>query len=55
VIGELGLSRSIGPDQELFLNVENAGDARVEADRTADGIALLGAPRWTLLGFRGKW
>jgi outer membrane receptor protein involved in Fe transport len=55
VIADLGLSRPLGRGLELFLNLENAGDARIETGRSADGVINTGTPRLLLGGLRGSW
>ena len=41
--------------RELFVNVENLGNARVETGRSADGVVNVGTPRLALGGFRMRW
>src|SRR6185503_16623042 len=55
VVADLGLSRPIGRHLELFLNVENLGNARIETGRSTDGIVNVGTPRLALFGVRGSW
>ena len=55
VIADLGVSRPLGHGLELFLNVENAGNARVETGRSADGVVNVGTPRLWIGGVRGRW
>jgi outer membrane receptor protein involved in Fe transport len=52
---DLGLSRALGRRLELVLNVENAGDARVETGRSADGVVNVASPRLVSAGLRGHW
>lgn len=54
VIADLGASFTLGRG-ELFLTVENLGDARVETGRSTDGIVNTGTPRLALAGFRTTW
>lgn len=54
-IADINLSRPLSPRLELFVSVENLGDARIETGRTADGVVNLGQPRLALLGVRGSW
>jgi outer membrane receptor protein involved in Fe transport len=54
VIADFGANWRIGRD-ELFLTIENVGDARVETGRSADGIVNTGTPRLALAGFRAVW
>ena len=55
VVADLGLSRPLTKHLELFLSVENLGDARIETGRSADGVVNIGAPRLTFGGLRGSW
>lgn len=55
VIADLGLSRPLGRGLELFLNLENAGNARIETGRSVDGVVNTGTPRLLLGGLRGSW
>lgn len=55
VVGDLGVSRPLTKQLELFLTVENIGNARVETGRTADGVVNIGTPRLALGGLRGSW
>lgn len=52
---DLGVSRRMSPHIELFLNVENLANARIETGRTADGLVNVGTPRLVLGGLRGTW
>jgi outer membrane receptor protein involved in Fe transport len=54
VIADLGASYACGRG-ELFLTIENLGDARIETGRSADGLVNTGTPRLVLGGFRGSW
>ncbi len=40
---------------EIFVTVENAGDARIETGRSADGLVNTGTPRLTTGGIRWSW
>ncbi len=55
VVLDLGVNRRLGSRAEIFLNVENAGDARLETGRSADGVVNLGTPRLALGGVRFNW
>ena len=55
VIADLGISRAISREVELFARIENIGDARIETGRTADGVVNLGTPRLASLGLRLVW
>ncbi len=55
VVADLGISRPLTKQIELFLTCENLGNARVETGRSADGIVNIGTPRLVLGGLRGKW
>jgi len=53
-IADLGASYTLGRG-ELFLTIENLGDARIETGRSADGLVTTGTPRLALAGFRIAW
>ncbi len=55
VIADLGISRALNPNLELFLTVENLGNARIETGRSTDGVVNVGAPRLAIGGLRGSW
>ena len=55
VVADLGLTHPLGHGLELFLNLENLGDARVETGRSADGVVNTGSPRLLFGGLRGAW
>ncbi len=55
VVADLGVSRPLTKQLELFLTAENLGNARVETGRSADGVVNIGTPRLILGGLRGKW
>ena len=55
VVVDLGLSYALGRGFEIFFNVENLGDARVETGRSGDGVVNTGTPRLLLGGLRGSW
>jgi outer membrane receptor protein involved in Fe transport len=55
VVADLGASRALTKHLELFLTVENLGNARVETGRSADGVVNTGTPRLALGGLRGSW
>jgi outer membrane receptor protein involved in Fe transport len=55
VIADLGLSRALTGHLELFLTLENLGNARIETGRSLDGIVNIGTPRLFLAGLRGSW
>jgi outer membrane receptor protein involved in Fe transport len=55
VVADIGLTRPIGKHFEVFLNVENVGNARIETARTADGVVSTGTPRFAFGGIRGTW
>jgi hypothetical protein len=54
-VADVGLSRPLGKNVELFLNIENAGNVRIETARTATGIVSTGTPRFAYGGIRGSW
>ena len=53
-IADLSASYALGRG-ELFLTIENLGDARIETGRSADGLVNTGTPRLTVAGFRCAW
>jgi outer membrane receptor protein involved in Fe transport len=55
VIGDLSASRPLTKHLELFLTVENVGNARIETGRSVDGIVNVGTPRLAIGGLRGSW
>jgi len=55
VVADLGASWAFSRWGEIFLTVENAGDARVETGRNADGLVNTGTPRLALGGVRCAW
>ena len=55
VVVDLGASRPLGHGLELFLNVENLGNARIETGRSTDGVVNTGTPRLIVVGLRGAW
>ena len=55
VVADLGASRALTKHLELFLTIENLGNARVETGRSADGVVNTGTPRLALGGLRGSW
>jgi outer membrane receptor protein involved in Fe transport len=55
VVVDFGASRPLTTHLELFATIENLGDARVETDRTADGVVRIGMPRHAVAGLRGRW
>ncbi len=55
LLADLGVSRALTPQLEIFLTCENLFDARLETGRTADGVVNVGTPRLVLLGLRGAW
>jgi len=55
VVADLTASRAISKHLELFLSVENLGDARIETGRSATGVVNTGTPRLAFGGVRGSW
>lgn len=55
VVADLNLSRPLTKHLELYVTVENLGDARVETGRGADGLVNVGTPRLWVAGLRGSW
>ncbi len=55
VVADLGLGYPLGRNLEVFLNLENLGNARIETGRSADGVVNTGTPRLLLVGLRGAW
>ncbi len=54
-IVDLGLRAKLGRATELFLNMENVGNTRVETGRSADGVVNVGTPRFLFGGLRYGW
>jgi outer membrane receptor protein involved in Fe transport len=54
VVADLGASYTVGSG-ELFVTVENLGNARIETGRSADGLVNTGTPRLVVAGFRATW
>ena len=54
VIADLGANYTLGRG-ELFVSLENLGDARIETGRSPDGTVNTGTPRLILGGFRWAW
>ncbi len=52
---DLGISRPLTKNVELFITAENLGNARVETGRSVDGVVNTGTPRLVLGGLRGRW
>ena len=55
VIADLNVTRALTKHLEVFLTIENLGNARIETGRTSDGIVNIGTPRLALGGIRGSW
>lgn len=55
LIVDLGASRPIAKHLELFISIENLGNARLETGRSADGVVNIGTPRLAIGGVRGHW
>ena len=55
MVADLGLGYPLGRNLEVFLNLENLGNARIETGRSADGVVNTGTPRLFLAGLRGAW
>jgi outer membrane receptor protein involved in Fe transport len=55
IIADLNASYALGSRAEIFLNIENIGDARIETGRSTDGIVNTGMPRFAFGGFRTAW
>jgi outer membrane receptor protein involved in Fe transport len=55
VIADVTVTHKLTSHLELFLTIENLGNARIETGRTSDGIVNVGTPRLALAGLRGTW
>lgn len=55
VVVDLNVSRPLTPNLELFLTIENLGNARIETGRNAGGLVNVGTPRLAIFGVRGAW
>ncbi len=52
---DVGATKALSARIELFINVENVGDARIETARSSDGVVNTGTPRFAFGGLRAKW
>jgi outer membrane receptor protein involved in Fe transport len=52
---DLGVSRALNKNVEIYLSVENVGDARIETGRSGVKVIRIGAPRLAVGGLRGSW
>ncbi len=55
VVADATVGVPAGRRAELFLSVENAGDARIETGRGADGVVNVAGPRAWRGGLRVRW
>ena len=55
VVVDFNASYQLTPRCELFVSVENLGDARVETGRSPDGVVNTGTPRLAFGGVRCTW
>jgi outer membrane receptor protein involved in Fe transport len=55
VVTDATVSMPAGRHTEVFLSVENAGDARIETGRGADGVINVAGPRAWRGGLRARW
>lgn len=55
VVVDLGVSRVLKKNVELYLSVENVGNTRLETGRSGARVIRIGAPRLTTGGLRGSW
>ena len=55
VVADVTASYALGRGGEIFLTLENLGNARIETGRSADGIVNTGTPRFLFGGFRTAW
>ncbi|MBI4625260.1 MAG: TonB-dependent receptor, partial [Verrucomicrobia bacterium] len=55
VVADLGISRALNKNIEIFLTGENLANARIETGRSADGVVTVGTPRLVIGGLRGSW
>ncbi|MBL9214706.1 MAG: TonB-dependent receptor [Opitutaceae bacterium] len=55
LVADLGVSRRLSSRTELFVTLENLGDARIETGRSPDGLVNTGTPRLALAGLRYGW
>lgn len=55
VVVDLGAAYPVRPGWEVFVNVENVGDRRIETGRAASGLINTGTPRLATGGIRAAW
>jgi outer membrane receptor protein involved in Fe transport len=55
VVVDLGVGRPLTKNLDLFLELENIGNARVETGCEAGRVRALGTPRFAFGGVRGHW
>lgn len=55
VIVDLAVSRELGERAEVFIQVENLTDTRIETGRSAAGLVNTGTPRMVSGGLRANW
>ncbi len=52
---DLGASRRLNRNWELFLAIENLFDTEIQTARTATGVVSIAPPRWSRAGLRYDW
>jgi outer membrane cobalamin receptor len=52
---DLGVSRRLNRNWELFLAIENLFDTEIQTARTATGVVSIAPPRWSRAGLRYDW
>ena len=55
LVADATVSVPAGRRADVFLSVENAGDARIETGRGADGVVNVAGPRAWRAGLRARW
>lgn len=55
VVVDVGAAYPVHPGWEVFVNVENIGDRRLETGRAASGLINTGTPRLATGGVRATW
>jgi outer membrane receptor protein involved in Fe transport len=55
LVADVGVTLTLAPRRELFLDAENLGDARIETGRSATGVVNTGTPRLIFGGIRCEW
>lgn len=52
---DLGLTRRLNRNWEVFVAIENLFDVEIETGRTSAGVVSIAPPRWSRAGLRYDW